>query len=245
MTKGNRKYKTKKSKAKHSGYITNLYCIRKEKKRLFSKMVLYAMKDIDSLIDLPQINNEDHFFEPSCNSKDSYFDSEYYYNNITMTKGYASAALFFLKIISSSDSKHLRACYIAPCLFCFRHYIELSLKDTLWCYHSCGYEVDLEKINDEHNLSVLWDTLVPYLKRDDKTKNVSRLLHEISDFDKNGATFRYSYHFTQKERKLNNPLNISISSKSLYTRMLQIYIFLEGINLEISNGLDEISSYNN
>ena len=38
---------------------------------------------------------------------------------------------------------------------------------------------------------------------------------------------------------------MNISNKILHTRMLQLYRFFEGLNSEITNGLDEITSYNN
>lgn len=227
--------------------ITNLKCLKKEKMRIFSKLVLFSNKDIDrmSLI-LPNIIDTDKFFNDPQDFNSSHINTNDYDNNLIMTRGYASAAVFFLKIISSSSSDYVKACYINPCLYCFRHYIELSLKDTLWHYYYCTHNIiDLDKINNEHNLSSLWEMLLPLLKRDSKTKNVGRLLHELSDVDKSGTTFRYSYSFNKTGRENNKGLQMNISNKILHTRMLQLYRFFEGLNSEITNGLDEITSYNN
>lgn len=224
----------------------NLRCLRDEKKRLFYKMVMFSRHDIGSLANrVPALTIEDHFFETKEGGNCSYFSSEDYDNNVLMTRGFANSSLFFLKVLSSSDSKYLKACYIAPCLYCFRHYVELTLKDTLWHYSRCGYNINIAELNDEHNLSALWDKLVPLTgRKDERTRNIGRLLHEISDVDKSGTTFRYSYHFSKNNRIQNSQINMRIENKVLYTRMLQIYGFLEGLNDEIVNGCDEISSYN-
>lgn len=209
-------------------------------------MVLFGSKDIEFLdARLPKMKLSDRFFENCEYENSTCFKSDDYDSNLIMTKGYASASLFFLKIIGSTESMYLRACYIYPCLFCFRHFVELSLKDTLWQYSRLGNNIDIKSISEEHNLASLWDKLLPLLsKQDAMTRNVGRLLHEFSDIDKSGTTFRYCYHFAKQDRIQNNPLIMNINHKVLYTRMLQIYRFLQGINDEIEYGIDEITSYN-
>lgn len=226
--------------------VTDLRCIRNEKRRLFTKMVLLSKHDIESLEDkIPALKVGDHFFESAGTGNYSCFNSEEYDNNLLMTRGFANASLFFLRIISCSESKYLKACYIAPCLYCFRHYVELTLKDTLWHYSRCGYNIDIKELNDEHNLVTLWDKVLPLSgKKDERTRIIGRFLHEISDVDKSGTTFRYSYHFSKDNRIQNVPLNMKIDNKLLYVRMLQVYRFLEGMNDEIVNGYDEMSSDN-
>lgn len=226
--------------------ITNLRCLRNEKKRLFTKMVLYSHKDIDLLrLSLPRINEYDHFFKESENGNGSCFSSDDYDNNISMTRGYASAALFFLKVINESDSKYLRACYISPCLFCFRHYVELTLKDTLWHYSRLGYEIDVTALNEEHNLASLWGKLLSLIDRKSNDfRNIGRLIHELSDIDKSGTIFRYSYYFSKRNRIPSKSLNMMIDNKHLYRIMTQMFRFLEGLNDDIRNALDEFNSYN-
>lgn len=221
-------------------------CIRNEKRRLFTKMVLLSKHDIELLEDkIPAIEVGDHFFENAETGNYSCFNSEEYDNNLLMTRGFASASIFFLRIIRCSESKYLKACYIAPCLYCFRHYVELTLKDTLWHYSKCGYNVSITELNDEHNLATLWDKLLPLSgRKDEKTRIIGRFLHEISDVDRSGTTFRYSYHFSKDNRIQSVPLNMKINNKLLYVRMLQVYRFLEGLNDEIVNGNDEMSSNN-
>lgn len=208
-------------------------------------MVLYSHKRIESLdYSIPRIKLDDHFFEDGVDGNYSSFNSEDYDNNSIMTKGYANSALFFLKIISQSESRYIKACYIVPCLFCFRHYVELTLKDTLWHYNRYGYNIDIVALNEEHNLASLWDKLLPVLgKKDEITRNYGRLIHELSDVDKSGTTFRYSYHFSKGERIPSTSLNMRIDNKKLYVRMLQLYYFLNGLNDEIVNGVEEMGSY--
>lgn len=228
--------------------LTDLRSLKREKERLFLKMALYSQKDIESLsLYLPKIKKEDHFFTSSDTSNCSYINTEDYGNSLFMTQGYASAALFFLKVIGSSNSKYMKACYINPCLFCFRHYMELILKDTLWYYSQCTPDaVGLEKVKKEHNLAVLWNQLLKQIgRRDETTRHIGRLVHEFSEYDNSGTTFRYSYSFNTNGRKDNDKLQILIDNKILYTRMLQIFSYMEGLRDEITNNLDEMSSYNN
>lgn len=239
----NRNYKRERHNNSAMKYyaITNLRCLRNEKKRLFTKMVLYSRKDIDLMrLSLPHVNEYDHFFMESDNGNGSSFRSDDYDNNILMTKGYASAALFFLKVINESDSKFLRACYISPCLFCFRHYVELTLKDTLWHYSRLGHEIDVMALYEEHNLVSLWDKLLSLIDRkNDEFRNIGRLIHELSDIDTKGTTFRYSYYFSKGKRINKEPLNMMIDNKHLYIIMTQMFRFLEGLNDNVRNGLDE------
>ena len=75
-------------------------------------------------------------------------------------------------------------------------------------------------------------------------RNIGRLIHELSDIDKSGTIFRYSYYFSKRNRIPSKSLNMMIDNKHLYRIMTQMFRFLEGLNDDIRNALDEFNSYN-
>ena len=98
---------------------------------------------------------------------------------------------------------------------------------------------------EEHNLVSLWDKLLSLIDiKNDKIRNIGRLIHELSNVDTNGTTFRYSYYFSKGKRMNKEPLNMIIDNKHLYIIMTQMFRFLEGLNDNVRNGLDESFSFN-
>lgn len=110
--------------------------------------------------------------------------------------------------------------YIFPALFCFRHYLELTIKATLKEYG----EMCLG-----HNLSSLFKSLRPHLSSGEDVENISRLLHEFDEVDKGATTFRYSFDVGSfgkvKVKEFNHPINVFVLRK----RFLQLYSFFDGV----------------
>ena len=91
-----------------------------------------------------------------------------------------------------------------PMLYCYRHYLEVSLKFLIEDAHSVTYEsdcvdikIDLQK---EHGLMPLWNEAKrqmaaalgePTDPSDDSDKQVERLINEFHQFDPSSQTFRY------------------------------------------------------
>ena len=76
-------------------------------------------------------------------------------------------------------------------------------------------------------------------KNDSEVKNVHRILTELNTVDNNGELFRYGSSLTKKvlNKDIEMPL---IDVDALFTRIIQLYRFFEGINFMARNGLDEI-----
>lgn len=135
-------------------------------------------------------------------------------------EGYANCALLLLNSIILSNDNLVHDTYIFPALFCFRHYLELTIKTTL-------KEYGLAVVG--HNLSSLFENLRPYLSIGEEVDNVNRLLHEFDEVDSSATTFRYSFDVGSsgnvKVKEFNHPINVFVLRK----RFLQLYSFFDGV----------------
>ena len=207
------------------------------KKQLQRELYLLSKKDVDSFnTNIPPLTSNDSLFVEREEGNQYYIDSDMY-----IQKGYASTSAILLNLISLSNDRYLRECYIYPVMFCFRQYLELTMKDSiLYCRLRRRVAYSGESNLEGHNLLVLWDNLKMYLdKNDSEVKNVHRILTELNTVDNNGELFRYGSSLTKKvlDKNVEMPL---IDVSILFTRIIQLYRFFEGINLMARNGLDEI-----
>ena len=100
------------------------------KRQIIRDVVLLSKSDI----------NHDSLFVPSLTKTDTLFEKREQSNqtedhslndDILIQNGYASAAALLLNIIKISDDRFVRESYINPVMFCFRQYLELSMKDSI------------------------------------------------------------------------------------------------------------------
>ena len=207
------------------------------KKQLQRGLYLLSKKDVDSFnTNIPPLTSNDSLFVEREEGNQYYVDRDMYIQN-----GYVSTSAILLNLISLSNDRYLRECYIYPVMFCFRQYLELTMKDSiLYCRLRRRVAYSGESNLEGHNLLVLWDNLKMYLdKNDSEVKNVHRILTELNTVDNNGELFRYGSSLTKKvlNKDIEMPL---IDVDVLFTRIIQLYRFFEGINLMARNGLDEI-----
>lgn len=207
------------------------------KKQLQREIYLLSKKDIESFdTNIPPLNKNDSLFVEREEGNQYYIDSDMYIQN-----GYVSTSAILLHLISLSNDRYLRECYIFPVMFCFRQYLELTMKDSiLYCRLRRKVAYSGESNLEGHNLLVLWDNLKLYLDANDSVvKNVQRIIMELNSVDSNGELFRYGSNLTKKvlDKNVEMPL---IDVSILFTRIIQLYRFFEGINLMARNGFDEI-----
>ena len=206
-------------------------------KQLQREIYLLSKKDIESFdTNIPPLNSNDSLFVEREEGNQYYIDSDMY-----IQKGYASTSAILLHLISLSNDRYLKECYIFPVMFCFRQYLELTMKDSiLYCRLRRKVAYSGESNLEGHNLLVLWDNLKLYLDANDSVvKNVQRIIMELNSVDSNGELFRYGSNLTKKvlDKNVEMPL---IDVSILFTRIIQLYRFFEGINLMARNGFDEI-----
>ena len=159
-----------------------------------------------------------------------------------MQNGYASAATALLNLIKISNDRFVRESYLNPVMFCFRQYLELSMKDSILRFRFMRKKANKDESKVQgHDLQNLWDGLVKYITKDKAVISIGNLIKEFNDVDKSGTLFRYNEFLTKnicdEERKM--PL---IDVDNLYTRILQMYNFFEGVNELARNGQDEMAA---
>ena len=212
------------------------------KRQLTREMFLLSKSDINSTsLYVPSLKDEDTLFVPREDDGYGRFPND---DEILMQNGYASTSVLLLNLIKLSDDSFLKESYINPVMFCFRQYLELTMKDSLlrfrlWRRKPLSGEANL----DGHNLFILWRDLKQYIEGKNKkeVKRIERLVEELNGVDEDGTLFRYNEFLTNalKEKGKTRPL---IDIDMLYLRILQMYNFFEGINTLARNGLDEIAS---
>ena len=203
--KGIKRYQLKR---KYKEFIkTQMECkVRRE-------FYLITEKDANTMsLYLPPLSKTDKLFDEGFPRSIPSYD--------LIEEGYANCALLLLNSVILSSDNLVRDTYIFPALFCFRHYLELTIKATL-------KEYGLVVIG--HNLSSLFEILRSYLSSGEDIENVSRLLHEFDEVDKSATTFRYSFNVGSSGKisikEFNHPINVLLLRK----RFLQLYSFFDGV----------------
>lgn len=227
----------KRKRKKHIGYNLKRRYKNAIKKQLQRELYLLSKKDIDSFdTNIPHLSDNDSLFVNREEGNVSYIDSDMYIQN-----GYASTSAILLYLVSISNDRYLRECYIYPIMFCLRQYLELTMKDSiLYCRLRRRVSYSGESNLEGHNLLMLWDNLKLYLDANDsEVKNVHRIIKELNTVDSNGELFRYGSSLTKKvlNKDIEMPL---IDVNVLFTRIIQLYRFFEGINIMARTGFDEI-----
>lgn len=215
--------------------------VKRQTKRDF---MLLSMNDINyTCLLMPPLSITDTLFikrEETENVIEHSTNDEIYMQN-----GYASAAITMLKLIMMSKDWLFRESYINPVMFCFRQYLELSMKDSLVRFRFMRKKANIDEVSlNGHDLYKLWGGLKKCIDTEDNTvKCIGSLVKELNDIDKNGTLFRYNAFLTKnicdEERKM--PL---IDVDNLYIKILQMYNFFEGVNELARNGQDEMTANN-
>lgn len=227
----------KRKRKKHIGYHLKKRYKDAIKRQLQRELYLLSKKDIDSFdMNIPHLNGTDSLFVEREEENVSCIDSDMY-----IQKGYASTSAILLYLVSLSDDRCLRECYIYPIMFCFRQYLELTMKDSiLYCRLRRKIVYSGESNLEGHDLLKLWDNLKMYLDiNDSEVKYVHRIIQELNTVDSNGELFRYGSSLTKKV--LNKDIEMPfINVNVLFTKIIQLYRFFEGINIMARTGFDEI-----
>ena len=212
------------------------------KKQLTRDVMLLSKSDINhNSLFAPPLTKNDTLFEKMVDSDQTGVNT--LNDDIYMQNGYASAATLLLNMIKISDDRLVRESYINPVMFCFRQYLELSMKDSILRFRNLRKAAFRGESNlGHHNLLNLWNELKKYFDTNDITvKSVGNLINELHNVDEKGTLFRYnellSKNICNSKRRM--PL---IDVDNLYMRILQMYSFFEGINERARNNFDEMAA---
>ncbi len=207
------------------------------RKSVINELFLLSKKDIDSLGSYrPILSDNDTLFVKREANISYRLDSDMYIQN-----GYASASAMLLTLVRLSKDRYIRECYIFPIMFCFRQYLELTMKDSILYLRLKRTIVNSGESNLEgHDLLKLWENLRMYFDvNDSQVENVRRIIDELNSVDSNGELFRYGSSLTKKvlDKDMEMPL---IDVDILFNRIVQLYNFFEGVNSMARSGFDEI-----
>lgn len=171
--------------------------------------------------------------------------------------GYLKAAKILSSLITYSNNGSDTLIY--PIAFLYRHYIEIMLKDLIRDgLQIIDSEVDnsIEKALGEHKLIVLWDILIPIIRKisiysggseddfDPTIEGFSKYINQINSVDPSSFTFRYDTD------KLGNSLKSNIdkiilteflTSMEKVTNLLETLRFQFSVTLEAKGEIIEYS----
>lgn len=201
--------------------------LKRYKKRLRSNII----KDVlhISCIDVDTLrtgNIPDLMFQPSYSSSDSIIHNGEL-DSLKFSIGYASVAINLLGVCQYCKNNLVKDSYIFPALYCFRIYMENTMKESILLFKTGVNIEDLKK----HGLINLWEMLTPYIPSDGTTKKARRLILEYESYDPDSTAFRYC-HVVNRQLGDNKGkiLSSGISIDALRSSMLFIYHFFEGVN---------------
>lgn len=147
-------------------------------------------------------------------------------NDIYFIYGYVQASIMLLNIVHYGKSYFQKDSYIYPAIFCFRMYLELTMKLSIT--NRSG------DIFIGHGLMNIWDKLksVYSLHLDDNIETIESLLKSFHDLDKQSTTFRYPKRLNLSQESLQQSIIIDI--EELQKCFLKLYRFFDGIYLKSS-----------
>ena len=210
--------------------------IKTIKRQSLEKMIALTKKDyLSECSYVEPLKEGDKLFIESDNMSDSFLNRSKANNEIVMPEAYINTALWLLDLIKLSNNNLVKDGYIFPALYCFRHYLELIMKDSIHYF-----KVNRRLISDdelgyddcEHCLFNLWNSLRNFIDDEPpQLRRVCKLIRELDELDKSSTTFRYSYNHNKKGKIIEYDIPTTmINVYELKNRVMQLYCFFEGIN---------------
>lgn len=194
---------------------------------------------MEQCLHLGKIKKGDTLFNKSLNVRDPIFRRSNQVSENLLTEGYFFAAMNLLSDIRQTKNIKVKDSLIYPALFCFRQYLELTIKDSIHSFRLKNGEIadDEHGFNSrKHNLHEFWDCLGKYITHDEETKNIGKMLLEFEGEKNSAESFRYLY-WSEKRDRIKLPFEDNIDIKLLKKRMLQLYNFFEGISHLSKDGI--------
>lgn len=198
--------------------------------RTIRKLLFLSKKEAsDFLWGIPPLNKKDRLLKPSDSLRDTCINRGISLNESHFPEAYMNTAFLLLTMIEWTNSNNIRDGLIFPAFFCFRHYLELTMKDSINQFGDVCLDESI--IQREHNLCKLWTKLSEYIPEGEDTELVHNLMFELNRIDKNGELFRYPYEVGDNGEQLSNSLPSGLFEvQQLKTTMLKIYRFMDRIN---------------
>ena len=198
------------------------------------KMIALTKKDyLSECLYIEPLKDGDRLFVESEDISDSFLNRSKKNNEIVMSEAYINTALWLLDLITLSDNNFVKDGYIFPALYCFRHYLELIMKDSIHYFKLNRREISSDELgysDKEHGLFNLWNSLRNFLDDNNQVKRICKIIKKMDEIDKSSTAFRYAFnHNNGRIVEYDYPATM-IDVSELKKRVLQLYNFFEGIN---------------
>jgi hypothetical protein len=143
-----------------------------------------------------------------------------------------------LAVAHVEQSGHEADFYVYPVLFCYRHYLEVMLKQLIFDARAL-YDVEDDKIPGTHSLLALWDELEPLLVQhtnDPQTYgSVREALTRFNTLDPRSESYRYPVD-KKGDSHLKGVVNIDLGQVRAVVERLAG--FLDGASTAVQVDLD-------
>ena len=208
--------------------------IKSIERRSMDKMIALTKNDyLLECLNVEPLKEDDKLFVESENLSDSFLNRSKKNNEIVMPNAYINTALWLLDLIKLSHNNLVKDGYIFSALYCFRHYLELIMKDSIHYFKLNRGEISSDELgysDKEHGLFNLWNSLRNFLDDNNQVKRICKIIKEMDDIDKSSTAFRYAFnHNNGRIVEYDYPATM-IDVSELKKRVLQLYNFFEGIN---------------
>lgn len=207
--------------------------IKTIERRVVRQLIMLSKKDTpEEFWKIGVLKKSDRFFNDSENLNDTFINRGTIINETHFPDSYFYTSMLLITMMQITNSNSIRDGLIYPALFSFRHYLELTLKETLNLFECSGH-LSEEVILREHSIQKLWNKIKTFPLIDDgpEIEIVQNLLFEFNRIDPNGELFRYPYEIGKEGYKLTSSLPSGLYEiRTLKETMIKVYRFLDGIN---------------
>ena len=207
--------------------------IKTIERRVVRQLIMLSKKDtLEEFWKIGALKKSDRFFKDSENLNDTFINRGTIINEAHFPDSYFYTSMLLITMMQITNSNSIRDGLIYPALFSYRHYLELTLKETLNLFENSGH-LSEEVILREHSIQKLWNKIKSFPLVDDgpEIEIVQNLLFEFNRIDPNGELFRYPYEIGKDGYKLTSSLPSGLFEiRTLKETMIKVYHFLDGIN---------------
>jgi hypothetical protein len=160
--------------------------------------------------------------------------------------GYRCAAELLFKYLEATDERHHNDIVVYPLIFCWRHFLELKLKELLHDTRRL-HEQDDGEPQTSHGLVKRWKAVRDNLLRLNgkaraDLRNVDEVVRQFVQYDPESYSFRYP---TERDSKTSTQDGVPtlINLRNLHEVMERVATFLECAGMEVDAQQDMKDEY--
>jgi hypothetical protein len=152
-------------------------------------------------------------------------------------RGYRTGAELLFRYLEMTGERGHNDVVVYPLVFCWRHYLELALKQTVSAMRELTGKVGRADLS-EHHLMPFWEEIRPHLPSfgapPGNVTVVGRTLQYLNRFDRGSFAFRYPTTTAGESTQANIPAHINLR---------RLHEVMQGIANWLEAGLTEMSAH--